>query len=110
MINAYQEAITSARRAGPALQNRLHGWAAIKGGIDTALVSFFYEEGGQVNAHIVWSGPDPSDSMDLVAHHLNSQAGAGSELVRMLVDVYRSNGDGVALLPMKPFTAGTFIH
>lgn len=110
MINAYQEAISSARRAGSALQNRLHGWAAIKGGIDAALVSFFYVEGGQVSAQIVWSGPDPRDSMELVAHHLNSQAGAGSELVQMLIDVYRSSGDGEAIFPIKTFPVGTVFH
>lgn len=110
MINAYQQAINSARRAGFTLQNRLHGWAAIKEGIDTALVSFLYIEGGQVSAQIVWCGPDPRDSMDLVAHHLNSQAGAGSELVQMLIDVYRSCGGGGTLLPTKPCPRGVVVH
>lgn len=56
MINAYQEAISSARRAGAVQENRLHGWAAIKAGTDTALINFFYVEGGQVNAEVVWRG------------------------------------------------------
>jgi len=110
MINAYHQAISSARQAGFALQNRLHGWAAIKEGIDTVLVSFFYIEGGQVSAQIVWSGPDPRDSMDLVAHHLNGQAGAGSELVQMLIDVYQASGDSDTLLPMKPCPKGAVLH
>lgn len=110
MINAYHQAIYSARRAGLALKNQLHGWAAIKEGIDTALVSFFYVESGHVGAQIVWSGPDPRDSMELVAHHLNSEAGAGSELVQMLIDVYRSSGGGETLISMKPCPRGTFLH
>jgi hypothetical protein len=110
MINAYQEAICSARRAGAVQENRLHGWAAIKGGADTSLISFVYVEGGQVNAEVVWRGVDPQDSMDLVVNHLNSQAGAGLELVQMLMDVYQSSGGGGALLSMKPCPVDSVSH
>lgn len=112
MINPYHQAISSARRVEFTLQNRLHGWAAIKEGSETALVSFFFVEGGKVGAQIVWSGIDPRDSMELVAHHLNSQAGAGSELVQRLIDVYLSRGDGVGevLFRMGPSPKGTVLH
>lgn len=110
MINTYQEAICSARRVVSASQNRLHGWATIKGGTDTSLINFFYVEGGQVRAQVVWRGADPRDSMELVAHHLNEQAGAGIELLQMLMDVFQSSGNGGSLLPMKPCPIDASTH
>ncbi|RMM39509.1 hypothetical protein QO021_30115 (plasmid) [Pseudomonas amygdali pv. lachrymans] len=110
MINAYQEAISSARRSGAVQENRLHGWAAIKAEGDTALINFFYVEGGQVNAEVVWMGVDPQDSMDLVAHHLNCQAGAGLELVQMLMNVYQSSGVSGSLLSVTPCPLDSVSH
>jgi len=95
---AYHKAIASARAVEVALKNHIRCWAVVRPAGDTSLVSLAYMDDGAVQAQVIWQGVDRQGAMELVADHLNEGAGAGSELVTALLNMYQSSAPQAGFL------------
>ncbi|MBM5458770.1 hypothetical protein H8F21_14475 [Pseudomonas sp. P66] len=95
---AYQQAITLARSAEQSIRNRMRGWAVIEVASATTLISLAYIDEGVVDARVIWQGLDTQGAMQLVADHMNENAGAGRELVSALVNAYHLGAPKSGLL------------
>jgi hypothetical protein len=86
--DANETALKLARGAEPETRGRLRAWTVRDVDGYPALINLSFIEEGEVAASVIWVDRFRLADLDLVAGHMNSEAGVGETMVAALISQY----------------------
>lgn len=102
MNDANETALKLARRDEPNTRGRLRAWAVRDVDGCPALINLSYIEEGEVAASVIWVDRLRLAELDMVAGHMNSEAGVGATMVEALISQYAQNAAMASMLQAAP--------
>ncbi|MDF9778831.1 hypothetical protein [Pseudomonas baetica] len=96
--DANETALKLARRAEPETRGRLRAWTVRDVDGCPALINLSYIEEGEVAASVIWVDRFRLADLDMVAGHMNTEAGVGDTMMAALISRYSSKAATASML------------